>query len=65
MAITTVLPPTVNHAPTFLAVIGVFTVLAIGLCGARTYTRIRSKDSLRLDDYLILIGTVRISATRH
>ena len=63
MAITAPIP--VNHAPTFLAVIGVFTVLAIGLCGARTYTRIRSKDSLRLDDHFILIATVRIPATRH
>ncbi|KAF2014200.1 hypothetical protein BU24DRAFT_423226 [Aaosphaeria arxii CBS 175.79] len=50
-------PPDTNFAPTFLGVTGVFTLLAIGLCGARLYSRIRPKFLLRIDDYLILIGT--------
>lgn len=52
-------PPDTNYAPTFLAVTGVFTVLAIGTCSARIYSRLRPKSNLRIDDYLIAVATVR------
>ncbi|KAH7081358.1 hypothetical protein BKA63DRAFT_206862 [Paraphoma chrysanthemicola] len=56
-------PPDTNNAPAFLGVTGVFTLLAIGLCSARVYTRIRPKgSSLRVDDYLVLIGTILCTA---
>ena len=66
MATATGLPPpdTRNYAPTLLTVLGIFTVFSIVLCGARTISRLRVKEALRLDDYLIIIATVRISAIR-
>ncbi|KAL5385073.1 hypothetical protein DPSP01_004884 [Paraphaeosphaeria sporulosa] len=51
-------PPDTNYAPTFLAVTGVFTLLAIGLCSARIYSRLRPKPNLRIDDYLISTATI-------
>ncbi|KAF2439100.1 hypothetical protein P171DRAFT_370495 [Karstenula rhodostoma CBS 690.94] len=51
-------PPDTNYAPTFLAVTGVFTLLAIGLCSARIYSRLRPRFNLRIDDYLILVATI-------
>ena len=53
-------PPDTNYAPMFLGVTGVFTLLSIGLCGARIWTRIKSEAKLRVDDYLVLIGTVGV-----
>jgi hypothetical protein len=66
MATTTGIPPpnTPNNAPTFLIVIGIFTIISVSLCVARTYSRFRLKEALRVDDYLIIIATVRILATR-
>ena len=54
-------PPDTNYAPMFLGVTGVFTLLSIGLCGARIWTRIRPEGKLRIDDYLVLVGTVSVS----
>ncbi|KAF2031116.1 hypothetical protein EK21DRAFT_111357 [Setomelanomma holmii] len=51
-----------NYAPAFLGVTGVFTFFAIGFCGARIYTRIRPKVILRIDDYMVLVGTILCTA---
>ncbi|KAF2115960.1 hypothetical protein BDV96DRAFT_492371 [Lophiotrema nucula] len=51
-------PPDTNYGPIYLGVIGVFTVLATGLCGARMISRCRPKVNLRVDDWLILIATI-------
>jgi hypothetical protein len=53
-------PPDTNHAPMFLGVTGVFTLLSIGLCGVRIWTRIKPEAKFRSDDYLILVGTVGV-----
>ncbi|KAF1964375.1 hypothetical protein BU23DRAFT_521228 [Bimuria novae-zelandiae CBS 107.79] len=51
-------PPDTNYAPTFLGVTGTFTLLAIGLCGARIWSKSRPGFKLRVDDYLVAIATV-------
>jgi hypothetical protein len=54
-----VLPDT-NKAPSYLITCGIFNVLAIGLCAARIYSRLRPKLLMRVEDYLIVIPMVII-----
>ncbi|OCL07657.1 hypothetical protein AOQ84DRAFT_408518 [Glonium stellatum] len=47
-----------NYAPSFLISTGLVSILALGLCLARIYSRLRPKPRLAWDDYLIAVAMV-------
>lgn len=50
--------PDTNNAQSYIIVCGIFLALAVGLCVARIYSRIRPKLIMRVEDYFIIIPTV-------
>ena len=50
--------PNTSLAVSYLVSSGVLAVIALGLCGARVYTRYTSRADFRADDYTIIAGTV-------
>ena len=56
------IPPDTNYAPNFLITSGLVSVLAVGLCIARIYSRISPTFCLSLDDYFIATAAVHLTS---
>ncbi|KAH8654062.1 hypothetical protein BGZ60DRAFT_160091 [Tricladium varicosporioides] len=50
--------PDRNTSLTYVIPCGIFAIIALLFCSARFYTRLRPTVQLRLDDYLIGVGTI-------